>query len=172
MNLSSRQVRDANLLADVAAAQADSGLAAGTLSLEMTESILLDDSTGAPETLEALRHLGVRVMLDDFGTGYSSMGYLQSLKLDALKIDRSFVSGLGNGGSSTTIVQAMIVMARGLGMEVVPEGVETPRQAEILHDLGCRRAQGYLFGKPMPIDELRAWLQAPSKVAGMLQLAG
>ena len=100
--------------------------------------------------LSELRALGVRIAIDDFGTGYSSLSYLRRLPADIVKIDRSFVRDLGNGGQSTTLVASIIELARSLNLEVVAEGVETPVQQAVLQTLACSHAQGYLFGRPLP----------------------
>ncbi len=120
-----------------------------------------DHRVGADGPLEAgvaalrsLRELGVRLVLDDFGTGYSSLAYLQRLPLDTIKIDRSFVAGLGDDPATESIVGAVVSLAHGLGIDVVAEGIETARQAELLRALGCDRGQGFLFARPSPAREV------------------
>jgi EAL domain-containing protein (putative c-di-GMP-specific phosphodiesterase class I) len=160
VNLSARQVAQRDLPEFVAGVLADSGLEPGCLSLEITESVLLEESDAPAETLRALRATGARLVLDDFGTGYSSLGYLKRLELDALKVDRSFIDGLGSGEEEGAIVRAIVGMAHALGLGVVAEGVETGRQLAELRQLGCEAAQGFWFAKPMPPGE------APGLLAG------
>jgi diguanylate cyclase (GGDEF)-like protein/PAS domain S-box-containing protein len=159
VNLSSRQLADRHLVTAIAATLDETGVDPGLLTLEITESLLVQDMTSAVETLEALKALGVRLSLDDFGTGYSSLSYLTALPLDVLKLDRSFVSQLGTD-ADPAIVAAVCEMAVALGMTVVAEGVELPAQLAILRELGCRFAQGYLFARPLPPEELREVLDA------------
>ncbi len=160
MNLSARQVAQRDLPEFVEGVLHDTGLDAQCLSLEITESVLLEESDAPADTLRALRSTGARLVLDDFGTGYSSLGYLKRLQLDALKVDRSFVDGLGSGQEETAIVHAIVGMARALGLSVVAEGVETARQLAELRRLACDGAQGYWFARPMPPE------QAPALIAG------
>jgi diguanylate cyclase (GGDEF)-like protein len=162
VNLSPRQLLDDDVVATVRAALADSGLPAGQLTLELTESVLIDDVEAVVGSLRALRGLGVRIAIDDFGTGYSSLSYLRRLPADVVKIDRSFVQDLGSGGRSTTLVASIIELARSLDLEVVAEGVETEEQHAVLGRLACSHAQGYLFGRPLP-----ASAQAPAVPAGV-----
>jgi diguanylate cyclase (GGDEF)-like protein/PAS domain S-box-containing protein len=158
VNLSARQVAQRDLPEFVAGVLRATGLQPRSLSLEITESVLLEESETLTDTLRALRGLGVRLMLDDFGTGYSSLGYLKRLQLDALKIDRSFVDGLGTSQQETAIVHAVVGMARALSLGVVAEGVETEAQLAELRRLRCDSAQGYLFARPLPADEAGALL--------------
>lgn len=158
VNLSPLQLRDPGLVASVLQALAVSGLPAQWLELELTEGAVMEDTASASAAMHALREAGVRLALDDFGTGYSSMGYLKRLPLDCLKIDRSFVQGLPEDRDSLAIVSAIVSIARSLGFEVTAEGVETPSQHELLARLGCDVLQGYLVGRPMSEDALRAHL--------------
>ena len=130
------------------------------LELEITESALITDFDAASTWLSAVREMGVSIALDDFGTGYSSLAYLRRLPLDAIKIDQSFVSGLDEDRSTVAIVRAMIAMAKALGMRVIAEGVETPRQADILTKLGCDALQGFLFSPAVPARKFEAMLDA------------
>lgn len=150
VNVSARQLREDGFVEVVAAALADTGLPAGQLVLEVTESVLVDDVAVVVDRLAQLRALGVRVAIDDFGTGYSSLSYLRQLPADRIKIDRSFVSDLGSGGAATTLVSTIIELARSLGLDVVAEGVETAEQRDQLAGLHCSHAQGWLFGRPQP----------------------
>jgi EAL domain-containing protein (putative c-di-GMP-specific phosphodiesterase class I) len=148
VNLSAAQLDDPNLTTMVRQALASSGLPASALCLEITESMLMRDQAAATERLNALRRLGVRLAIDDFGTGYSSLAQLQRLPLDTLKIDRSFVSGLGECRDAEAIVTSIIAMAHAVDLSVIAEGVENERQLEVLQRLGCDQAQGFYFGRP------------------------
>ena len=149
VNLSARQFTHGGLADDVAAVLEEAGIEADELTMEITESVLMEETDAAVETLQALKALGVRLVLDDFGTGYSSLSYLERFPLDGLKIDRSFVSGLDGGGSSA-IVAAIVSMARSLELSTTAEGVETEEQVDALRLLGCDYAQGWYFGRPGP----------------------
>jgi diguanylate cyclase (GGDEF)-like protein len=146
VNLSARQVLDPELPMVVRRALREHDLPASALALEITEADLIED--GALGTLASLRELGVRLMLDDFGTGFSSLSYLKRFPVDALKIDRSFVQGLGRGSDDRAIVAAIMGVATALDLEVIAEGVETPEQAAELVALGCGIAQGYRYAEP------------------------
>ena len=146
VNLSARQFGHADLVDDPRRSSPDRP-ARRPLELEITESVLLDEARGGIRTLRALRELGVRLVLDDFGTGYSSLSYLRRLPLDTIKIDRSFVDGLDADGANLPIVQAVIALAHGLGIEVVAEGIETAAQSETLRELVCDRGQGFHYAR-------------------------
>jgi EAL domain-containing protein (putative c-di-GMP-specific phosphodiesterase class I) len=118
------------------------------LSLEITESVMIGNAETLAETLQALKRIGVRLVLDDFGTGYSSFGYLTHLPLDALKIDRSYVDGVGTDARDTAITEAIVAMSHALSLEVIAEGVETPGHVAALRRVGCELAQGYHFSRP------------------------
>ncbi|HKS45428.1 MAG TPA: EAL domain-containing protein [Amycolatopsis sp.] len=154
INLSTRQLEDPGFVPAVEEALIRAGLPPKALCLEITESALMRDATAAGEVLSALRELGVRLAIDDFGTGYSSLAQLQRLTLDALKIDRSFVTKLGSSAEAEVIVTSIIAMAHAVKLTVVAEGVENRSQLELLRRLGCDQGQGYYFGKPLPADEL------------------
>ena len=128
------------------------------LALEITESALLRDAQQHVNSLQQLRDQGVRIEIDDFGTGYSSLSYLKQLPVDALKIDRSFVGQMDTNPVSEAIVAAILALARGLGLNVIAEGVENPRQLKLLADHGCQTAQGFYFSRPLPADQCRALL--------------
>ena len=130
------------------------------IGLEITETGVLPDMAAAEREIAAVRALGVKVALDDFGTGHSSLTLLRSLTIDRVKIDRTFISEFTRDSRDAAIVQRVIALAHDLGLDVVAEGVETPEQARLLVELGCPRAQGYLWAKALPIDELRAVLDA------------
>jgi diguanylate cyclase (GGDEF)-like protein len=160
VNLSARQVAHRDLPAIVAEILDRSGLDPVHLRLEITESVLVEESAIVQATLEALSELGVGLVLDDFGTGYSSLAYLNRYPFDALKIDRSFVDGLGIEQERTAIVEAIVGMARALSLDVIAEGVENEAQLSELRRLGCDYAQGRLFAAPMPADEVSKQLEA------------
>jgi len=149
VNVSARQIVDADFVADVRTALNTAGLAAEHLTLELTESVLIQEGERTDQVIAALRDLGVRLAIDDFGTGYSSLSYARRFPIDELKIDRSFIAGLGHGREDAAIVTAAIAFARALHLVVTAEGVETTDQAIRLRALGCDRAQGYLFARPM-----------------------
>jgi diguanylate cyclase (GGDEF)-like protein len=159
VNLSPLQVRDAAIVELVCAALAESGVPPARLMLEITEGVLIDNPDEMVKRIQDLHALGVRIALDDFGSGYSNLGYLQRFPLDKLKIDRSFVTALGNSANGGVIVQAIVALGRALGLTVVVEGVETEQQRVLLRLAGCDEMQGYLFAKPAPakaIDRLLA----------------
>ena len=160
VNLSGRQIAQGDLVEVVANTLVMSGLPASHLVLEITESVLMADADHAVRVLRALKGLGVRLSVDDFGTGYSSLSYLRRFPVDALKIDRSFVDGLGVEAEDSAIVHAIISLAGSLGLDTVAEGVETRGQEEALVALGCHRAQGYLFSRPIAGPALTARLEA------------
>jgi diguanylate cyclase (GGDEF)-like protein/PAS domain S-box-containing protein len=161
VNVSPAQLKSEALVEDVQMALEASGLPAGDLQLEITESLLFDDFEQASSLLAKMTARGISIALDDFGTGYSSLGSLHNLPVNCVKIDRSFVHALGN--SKSTIVAAIINVAHTLGMKVVAEGVETEAQRAILESLGCEELQGYLVARPMPNEELLVWLDAHRK---------
>ena len=152
VNLSARQVAHRDLPATIEEVIARTGIEPINLRLEITESVLVEESATAIASLEALNELGVRLVLDDFGTGYSSLAYLNRFPFHALKIDRSFVDALGIEQERTAIVEAIIGMARALSLEVIAEGVENEVQLAELRRLGCDYAQGHLFHAAMPAD--------------------
>jgi diguanylate cyclase (GGDEF)-like protein/PAS domain S-box-containing protein len=159
VNLSGRQLADPGLPAWIGEVLERNDLDASALCLEITESILVDDAGTAAESLLALRELGVRLAVDDFGTGYSSLLSLRRFPVQVLKLDRSFVSGLGRNERDTAIVGSVIDLAHGLGLIAVAEGVETCAQLEALRSFGCDQAQGYLWSPPVPAAEAGALLR-------------
>jgi diguanylate cyclase (GGDEF)-like protein/PAS domain S-box-containing protein len=159
VNLSARQLRDPDLVADVADVLQEAGLDPASLWLEITESSLMEDAAVGLATLEQLRALGVRLALDDFGTGYSSLSYLRGLPLDMLKVDRSFIAALEHDAHTVAIVQSVIGLAHALGMQVAGEGIETPAQLALVRGLGCDWAQGYYIAPPLAPAALEAWLE-------------
>jgi diguanylate cyclase (GGDEF)-like protein len=150
VNLSARQLRDPHLMRRVQHALDSQGLSHESLCLELTESLLMNNPAAAAELLEHIRSLGVRLSIDDFGTGYSSLSHLRRLPVDQVKIDRCFVAGLDHDDTSDeSLVAAIVAMASALRVTTIAEGVETPAQADRLHDIGCDVAQGYLFSRPV-----------------------
>jgi diguanylate cyclase (GGDEF)-like protein/PAS domain S-box-containing protein len=158
VNVSARQLLDDAIVGVVARALADNGVRPDTLCLEITESVLMEDPEHYADTLAQLKALGVSLSVDDFGTGYSSLAYLQVLPADFLKVDRSFVERLGANPRAAAIVGTIIDLAHSLDLGVVAEGVETLEQAEELTRLHCDQAQGYLFARPAPADEIAPML--------------
>jgi diguanylate cyclase (GGDEF)-like protein/PAS domain S-box-containing protein len=162
VNLSARQLAREDIGATVARILRRTGLEPGALELEVTEGALFEDLELSTRALRELKTIGVRLALDDFGTGYSSLAYLRRLPIDAVKIDRSLVEGLGRYGEDTAIVNAVLDMARALHLSVTAEGVETRAQLERLRALGCESAQGYLLGRPGPPEQMTTLLRAAS----------
>ncbi|MCY7355449.1 MAG: sensor domain-containing phosphodiesterase [Lysobacter sp.] len=156
VNVSARQFEQAGLVADVASALSTSGLPPSRLCLELTETALLRDPSAAAAILTRLRALGLGIALDDFGTGFSSLAYLKDLPIDALKLDQRFIAGLPDDRYDLAIVQAVATLARQTGLDVIAEGVETEKQAQALRDCGVVHAQGYLYARALPCDELVA----------------
>ncbi|HQY16564.1 MAG TPA: bifunctional diguanylate cyclase/phosphodiesterase, partial [Ilumatobacteraceae bacterium] len=150
VNVSVRQLMSGHLVDVVAEALAEAGVPAGALWLEITETALMADVKAATVSLRDLRSLGLHLAVDDFGTGYSSLTYLKRFPVEAIKIDRTFVNGLGIDPDDSTIVEAVVNLGHSLGLSVVAEGVETPLQLTRLREIGCDRGQGYLFGRPRP----------------------
>ncbi|HEX4777331.1 MAG TPA: EAL domain-containing protein [Acidimicrobiia bacterium] len=152
VNLSAQQLRDPTVVEQLAAVIASSGIDAARLTLEITESVLLDDAAGAVERLHELKALGVRLAIDDFGTGYSSLGYLRALPIDTVKIDKTFIDAVATDRESAGLVRAIVTLARTLGLEPVAEGVETAAQLDALEALGCEQVQGFYFARPADAD--------------------
>lgn len=157
VNLSARQIDHPDLVRTVEQALARSGIAPGRLTLEITESALMDDGRSSLRVLRALKDLGVALAIDDFGTGYCSLSYLQRFPLDVLKIDKAFVAGIGRQRGGSAIAGAVVELAHALGLKVVAEGVETEAQLAELRRLGCDFAQGFLFSRPLPAPLLAAF---------------
>jgi EAL domain-containing protein (putative c-di-GMP-specific phosphodiesterase class I) len=154
VNVSAIQFREAEFVSRVREVLQQSGIKPELLKLELTESLVLDNIEDSIRKMMELKSLGVKFSMDDFGTGYSSLSYLSRLPIDQLKIDQSFVRDITTDQHDAAIVQTIISMALSMGMEVIAEGVETEEQREFLELRGCQAYQGYLFAKPMPIDEL------------------
>jgi len=162
VNLSARQFRDPSLASTVESALRDSGVPAETLELEITETMAMENVHLTMATLELFRRAGVNIAIDDFGTGHSSLSYLKRFPIDALKIDRSFVSDLPESFEDAAIVSSVIQLANGLGMRVVAEGVEKSEQLDFLREAGCREVQGFYFSYPAPVDQLLTLIAQPA----------
>ena len=168
VNVSPVQLARGDLVRTVAQALARSGLSPERLELEITESVLLHENHGVRTRIDELRSMGVRIALDDFGTGYSSLNYIQRFPISKIKIDRSFVSEIPLSKEAAAIVSAVAALARSLDIRLNAEGIETREQLELLRLLGCAEGQGYLFGKPQPLEavtEMIASLRTPPRAA-------
>ena len=162
VNLSVRQFQDQHLIEEIQKILAETKIPPSTLQLEVTESVLVIEPERALEIVKELRGMGVGLMIDDFGTGYSSLSYLHKLPFDTLKIDRSFISTMGEDHAAFEIVRAIILLAESLGLHVVAEGIETRLQAEELRNLECKFGQGYLFAPPLTLAAAQRMLTAQS----------
>jgi diguanylate cyclase (GGDEF)-like protein/PAS domain S-box-containing protein len=160
VNLSVRQFQDRHLIEDIRKILDETRIIPSTLQFEVTESVLVSDPEQALEIVKELRRIGVGLKIDDFGTGYSSLSYLHRLPFDTLKIDRSFITTMGDDHAAFEIVRAIILLAGSLGLQVVAEGIETQLQADELRSLGCGFGQGYLFAPPLTKEAARRMLEA------------
>jgi EAL domain-containing protein (putative c-di-GMP-specific phosphodiesterase class I) len=168
VNVSARQLVSRGFADTVSSVLDETGTPPGAVTLEVTETVFVDDERRAVAVLDDLKALGVVLALDDFGTGYSSLSYLRRFPVDVLKIDQDFIGQLGRGGRSSKIVSAVVDLAHALGMTVVAEGVETVEQYREVAALGCESSQGYYFARPMSVNELRGRMRAVRK--GSLRL--
>jgi EAL domain-containing protein (putative c-di-GMP-specific phosphodiesterase class I) len=168
VNLSPVQFRDRGLALQVVTALAKSGLSAQRLELEVTERLLLEDNDGTLSAMQQLNNLGVGLSLDDFGTGYSSLNYLRKFPFDKIKIDQSFISDLGDESDVRAIIGAVASLGTGLDKTVVAEGIETEEQMKLVSSQGCHEGQGFLFGRPMSGEAIRARLETPMTLAQMV----
>jgi diguanylate cyclase (GGDEF)-like protein len=159
VNVSAMEFRNENFLDGLVAILSETGLDPRSLELELTESVLMKHAAATATILRTLRESGIRVAVDDFGTGYSSLSYLQKFPVDAVKIDQSFVRQISTAGDDTTIVKAVIGMARGLKLRVIAEGVETPEELAFLRAYRCEEAQGYYFSRPVPAQQFAMLLR-------------
>jgi diguanylate cyclase (GGDEF)-like protein len=166
-NITGRSLVDAHFPSEVATSLRKWGLPASVLTLELTESAFVSDPERAISTASELREMGVAISIDDFGSGYSSLSYLRDLPVDELKIDRSFISKMLHSDSDALIVRSAIVLAHGLGLRVVAEGVEQIAELDELGRFGCDIAQGYLFSKPLPHGQLTPLLHDPALLPGV-----
>lgn len=166
INLSGKQFREADVDRKILDAVRSHGFEHSRLELELTEGTLIHDIGATVKTLKRLKDLGMSIAVDDFGTGYSSLSSLKQFPIDALKIDRSFVSEIGNAGNDRSICAAIIALAQSMGLKVIAEGVETREQLQHLHFLGCDEIQGFFFAKPMAGEQVTAFLEAHLKRNG------
>jgi diguanylate cyclase (GGDEF)-like protein/PAS domain S-box-containing protein len=155
VNVSPLQFVQGDLVSTIAAALTDSGLDPQLLELEITEGVLIDDANGTLVLLNRIRALGVKIVLDDFGTGFSSLSYLRHFPFSKVKIDKSFITDMMENDDVASIVKAVLLLSKSLNFEVVAEGVETKDQLDLLRELGCDQAQGYLISRPLPINNFR-----------------
>ncbi len=167
VNLSSKQFKHQNLIEQVAAALKDSGLAPRFLELEITESVIMENTEMTISTLRRLKDMGVKLSLDDFGMGYSSLSTLINFPLDFIKIDRFFLKDLSRNAGNKAIVEAIIAMARSMGLSVIAEGVESEEQLLFLYERGCHLIQGFLFSRPVPPDEMLTLLSNEKESRGI-----
>ena len=161
VNVSARQLRDRQIVADVAAALQDSGLPAESLILEITETVMMNDTEMTIARLRELTALGVRLAVDDFGTGYSSLSYLQRFPVDMLKLDKSFIDGVANDPGVAALTKGIVELAHALRVEVIAEGIETPDQAEWLRAMQCELGQGFHFARPLDSQAITVLLTDP-----------
>ncbi len=159
INLSGRQLQQPELAHDIASALCRSGLPAHSLILEITESVMMQDTEATLAKLRELKNIGLRLAIDDFGTGYSSLSYLQRFPIDILKIDKSFVKGIGQGSEESAVARAIITLSDTLHLSTVAEGIEQLEQMTTLQTLGCEFGQGYYFAKPLTASDMNALLR-------------
>ena len=160
VNLSARQLREISFVSVFKKALKEIGVVSESLEIEITESLLMADARNTVPAIEELHDLGIRVTMDDFGTGHSSLATLCKLPLNVLKLDRSFVHRLPEAVTDAAVAEAVVTLARRLGLSVVAEGGETEAQRNFLADAGCDVLQGFLFARPLPAAALEAWLAA------------
>jgi diguanylate cyclase (GGDEF)-like protein len=172
VNVSPRQLADPNLPSIVSEALSRSGVDASHLWIEITESVMISEPELALATLQKMKALGVRVALDDFGTGYSSLSLLQRFPLQRIKIDRAFVQGIADNPSDRALVRTIVAMALSLGLDLVAEGVESLHQMDVLSELGCTKAQGYLISHPVPADAMRSTVSSLQRLGRFPLLRG
>ena len=166
VNVSAEQLLDASFVTTVMSALSQAGLSPQRLELEVTESMFMKEGSQAVAVLDKILSLGIRLALDDFGTGYSSLGYLSKTKFSTIKVDRSFVQGAArNAPESLAIIRAVVALADSLGMSTTAEGVETEDECTMITNLGCKKIQGYLFGRPMPSTEARRLFDRENQIA-------
>jgi EAL domain-containing protein (putative c-di-GMP-specific phosphodiesterase class I) len=156
VNLAPRQLAETSLPDELGRILRRTGIDPGSVWLELTESALMHDAEASIAALQALRARGVHLAIDDFGTGYSSLGHLKRFPVEILKVDQTFIDGLGRESEDTTIVRAVVGLAHSLGLGAVAEGLETPLQLAELRTMGCDFAQGYFFGRPKAPEDIGA----------------
>ncbi|MBW3555167.1 MAG: EAL domain-containing protein, partial [Gemmatimonadetes bacterium] len=165
VNLSGTQLSQPDLIEQLAGVLERTGIPPGALRLELTETVVMEHAEATMRTLQRLRELEVPLMIDDFGMGYSSLSYLHRFAADTLKIDGSFIGGIGPDGENSEIVRTIVALADELGMDVVAEGVETPEQFRMVRILGCRSAQGFHLAQPIPGPETLETLEREWELA-------
>jgi EAL domain-containing protein (putative c-di-GMP-specific phosphodiesterase class I) len=171
VNVSPNQLKHKNFMSELERALRVDNLGHAGIDIEITESVLIDDLEGCIRKLAAVRELGVQVAIDDFGTGYSSLRYLARLPLDTLKIDRLFVAMVTESPNDLAIVSAIIVLAHGLDLDIVAEGVETEEQRKFLRLLRCDQMQGFLFSRPVPKDAIEQMLRSGANTTAQAHVA-
>ncbi|MGV3757964.1 MAG: putative bifunctional diguanylate cyclase/phosphodiesterase, partial [Actinomycetota bacterium] len=159
VNLSARNLFDSHLVEDIGRIIDEAGVPASSVTLELTESTVMGSSRRSMDVLEGLHELGVGISVDDFGTGYSSLSHLRQLPVTELKVDKSFVQTMTTDEHDAVIVRALVDLGRSLGLHTVAEGVESTEAFELLKDMGCAEAQGYLLSRPLPVDQLQRWFE-------------
>jgi EAL domain-containing protein (putative c-di-GMP-specific phosphodiesterase class I) len=164
VNLSGRTFNEPRMMETVSQVLASSCFAPGSLELEITESVLMHNAQATVEMLEQLNRMGLKLAVDDFGTGYSSLSYLKRFPIDTLKIDQSFVRDVTTDADDASLVTAIIAMGHALQLNVIAEGVETPEQLDFLIHHGCDGMQGYLFSRPLPVEDITRLLQSGKKL--------
>ncbi|MFF7872423.1 aminotransferase class I/II-fold pyridoxal phosphate-dependent enzyme [Streptomyces qaidamensis] len=162
VNVSARQFRDAGFIEQVGQVLSTPGLEPGSLQLEMTETVLLQSDDRLQTVLHTLKQLGVHIAVDDFGTGFSSLRYLQDFPIDVLKIDKSFIDNIARDAQQVALVEGIVRIADTLGLQVIAEGIENTAQRDLLAGMGCRFGQGFLFARPMTVEQSAHALQEPS----------
>ncbi len=160
MHLGVKQLRESNFTSQIENLLRETNLTASSVKLEITETMLMENTSSITAMLQQIRDLGMQISLDDFGTGYSSLSYLHKFPLNTLKIDRSFINRMDTDSESTEIVRAIVSLAHNLNMDIVAEGVETVSQLLVLRELGCEYGQGYFVSKPLNRETIEALLEA------------
>ncbi len=168
VNVSARQFRDGDVCASLRSAIAEAGIEGRHLTAEITESVVMEDPAASAEIMSEISALGVKLAMDDFGTGYSSLSYLKRFRFDSLKIDRSFIEGVERSASDASLVAAVIALAHSFRSRAVGEGVETPEQLHYLRLLKCDMAQGYLFSRPLPAEDLAGVMRRGTPWSGLM----
>ena len=166
VNLSARQITAPLFTARVAAILAETGLPPGALTVEVNERVLVEADDLIVDRLAELNRLGIRMAIDDFGTGYASLAHLRQLPLDMIKIDPSFVAGLGQDETLTLLTRTVVQVGRDLGLRVIAEGIEQPRQLSALREMGCGYGQGFLMARPMAASGVEALIRTPAEGTG------
>jgi len=160
VNISSKQFMQLDFVGELESILKETGLPATALKLEITETVIIENPTSVADILRDLRSLNIQLCIDDFGTGYSSLSYLHQLPFDVVKVDRAFVQNIEENRESLELVQGIVSLCKNLGLKITAEGVETPVQLEMLRNMQCEYVQGYLVAKPMPAEEVPAFITA------------